>query len=203
MRSMLLPVCAVGLAALVGCETTSPNSPGATMDLNNRAQISLHQMTAQDPHLQDLIGNSMGYVIFPEIGQGAVGVGGASGSGIVYRNGQPVGTATMNQLSIGPDIGGQTYSELIIFKDEKSLNRLMNDSLEFGAEAHATAVKAGAAAGTEFSNGVAVFILPKGGLEVGASLTGQKFHFNQNNGNPSANNNPNATYNPNPTNPNP
>ena len=199
MRSMLLPLCAVGLAALAGCETTSPNSPATNMDLSNRSQVALHQMTAQDPHLQDLIGNSVGNVIFPEVGQGAVGVGGASGSGIVYRNGQVVGTATMNQLSIGPDIGGQTYSELIIFKDEKALNRLMNDSLEFGAEAHATAVKAGAAAGTEFSNGVAVFILPKGGLEVGASLTGQKFHFTQNNSNPNPNNYPNS----NPNNPNP
>ncbi|HSZ59795.1 MAG TPA: YSC84-related protein [Tepidisphaeraceae bacterium] len=182
MRSILLPLCAVSLAALVGCETNSPNSAASGVDLNNKSQTALQQMTAQDPHLQDMLNNSIGYAIFPEIGQGAVGVGGASGQGVVNRNGQRVGTVKMTQLSIGPDLGGQTYSELIIFQNEKALNQIMNDALEFGAEAHATVVKAGAAAGTQFNNGVAVFILPKGGLEVGASLTGQKFHFTANSG---------------------
>jgi lipid-binding SYLF domain-containing protein len=177
MRSAVIPLFAVAAMAMVGCETNSPNSAANGVDLNNSARVALQQMTAQDAHLQDMINNSVGYVIFPEIGQGAVGIGGASGQGVVYRNGQPIGTAKVDQVSLGPDVGGQTYSELIIFKDEKALGRLMNDSLEFGAQAHATAVKAGAAAATQFENGVAVFLLPKGGLEVGASISGQKFHF--------------------------
>jgi lipid-binding SYLF domain-containing protein len=139
-----------------------------------------------------MLSNSVGYVIFSKVGQGAVVVGGASGRGIVYRNGQPIGTAKIDQVSVGPDLGGQTYSELIVFQDDKALGRLTNDSLEFGAAAHATAVKAGAAAGTQFDSGVAVFILPKGGLEVGANISGQKFHYHPNNStiaNPSGNTN--------------
>jgi lipid-binding SYLF domain-containing protein len=180
MRSAVIPVFAVAALAIVGCETNSPNSAANNVDLNNRARMALEQMTAQDPHLQDVINNSVGYVIFPEVGQAAVGVGGASGQGVVYRSGQPIGSARIDQVSLGPDIGGQTYSELIVFKDEKAMGRLMNDSLEFGAQAHATAVKAGAAAATEFAEGYAVFLLPKGGLEVGASISGQKFHFHPN-----------------------
>lgn len=175
--SLLLAVPAV---ALVGCETSSPSSQNESPSLDQRAQLALQEMINRDPHLQDVISNSVGYVIFPEVGKGAIGVGGAGGTGVVYRNGQPVGTVTMSQISLGPQLGGQTYSELIVFQNEKALNRLMNNSLEFGAEASATAVKAGAAAGTQFDNGVAVFVLPKGGLMAGASISGQKFSFHGN-----------------------
>jgi lipid-binding SYLF domain-containing protein len=177
MRSTLLSLFAVATMAMVGCESNSPNSAANGVDLNNKGQIALKGMTAQDPHLQDLINNSVGYVIFPEVGQGAVGIGGASGQGVVYQNGRPIGTVKLTQVSVGLDLGGQTYSELIVLQDDKALNRITNDSLEFGAQTHATFVKAGAAAATQFDNGVAVFLLPKGGLEVGAAVSGQKFHF--------------------------
>ena len=181
MRSMLLSLGALGLMALVGCETNHTDSTANRADLNNRAQSAMNQMTAQDPRLQDTLNNSVGYVIFPDVGQGAVGIGGAAGQGVVYRNGQQVGTAKIDQVSVGPQVGGQTYAELIVFKDQDALNRLMNNSLDFGAQADATIVKAGAAAGTQFNHGVAVFILPKGGLEVGANVSGQKFHYYGNN----------------------
>ena len=128
------------------------------------------------PGLQNLIANSYGYVIFPEVGEAAVGIGGASGKGVVYQGGQPIGNVTMDQASIGVQLGGQTYAELIIFQDEQRLSRLMNNSIEFGADATATLVKAGAAGSTNFSHGVQVYILPKGGLMAGVSVIGQKFH---------------------------
>jgi len=169
------------LAALtvgvVGCETNTPNSPAAQMDVSNRSQTALQQMTAQDGRLQDMINNSYGYVIFPEVGQGAIGVGGSSGVGTVYQNGKEVGTVKLTQVSVGPQLGGDTYSELIVFQNQQAMNRLMNDSLEFGAAANATIVKAGAAAATRLDNGVGVFLLPKGGLMAGANVNGQKFHF--------------------------
>jgi lipid-binding SYLF domain-containing protein len=74
-------------------------------------------------------------------------------------------------------LGGDTFGELIIFQDEHALNRMMNNSIEFGADASATIIKAGAAGDTNFANGVKVFILPKGGLMAGVSVNGQKFHF--------------------------
>jgi lipid-binding SYLF domain-containing protein len=180
MRATCLTLLAVATMAMVGCETNSPDSQANHADLNQRSRTTVQQMTAQDPKLQDLINSSVGYVIFPEIGQGAVGVGGASGTGVLYRNGQSAGWVKLNQLSVGPQVGGQTYSELIVFQNDDALNRLMNNSLEFGTEASATIVKAGAAAAANFRNGMAVYILPKGGLEAGANINGQKFHYSGN-----------------------
>jgi len=175
---LYLPVLAVAALAMAGgCETNSPNSPAANTNLNGRTQTALQQMTAQDPHLQDMLNNSVGYVIFSDMGSAAVGIGGASGEGVLYQNGQQVGTVKVGQVSVGPQVGGESYSELIVFQNENSLNRLKNNSLEFGAEANATIIKAGADASTQFSNGMAIFVLPKGGLMAGANINGQKFTY--------------------------
>jgi lipid-binding SYLF domain-containing protein len=176
----LCALAALTVGGVVGCETNSPNSPAAQASMANNSQTALAAMTAQDGKLQDLLNNSYGYVIFPEVGQAAIGVGGSSGHGTVFQNGKEVGTVKLTQVSLGPQVGGDTYSELIIFQSQQAMNRLMNDSLEFGAAANATAVKAGAAAAARFDNGVSVFILPKGGLMAGANINGQKFHFDGN-----------------------
>jgi len=176
----LFAISALALAGTVGCETNTPNSAASQVAVQNNSQSALQAMTSQDGKLQDMINNSYGYVIFPEVGQGAVGVGGSSGTGTVYQSGREVGTVKLTQVSLGPQVGGDTYSELIIFQDQKAMNRLLNDSLEFGASANATIVKAGAAAAARLDNGVGVFILPKGGLMVGANINGQKFHFHGN-----------------------
>lgn len=180
MRSTFLSLLAVATMAMVGCESNSPDSQANRTDLNNRAKAAMQQMTSQDPKLGDMINSSVGYVIFPDIGQGAVGIGGASGMGVLYRNGQPSGWVKLNQLSVGPQVGGQSYSELIIFQNDDAMNRLMNNSLEFGTEASATIVKAGAAVAATFRQGVAVYVLPRGGLEAGANINGQKFHYSNN-----------------------
>jgi lipid-binding SYLF domain-containing protein len=147
------------------------------MAMNDQAQASLQQMTAKDPKIQDVVNNSYAYAIFPEVGSAAVGVGGASGNGIVYRNGQVVGTAKLDQGSVGLQVGGETYSELIVFKDQDAYNRFTNGNLNFGAQTSATIVKAGAGGAAPFENGVAIYILPKGGLEAGVSVNGQKLTF--------------------------
>lgn len=181
MRAAMLSIFGIVAMAVAGCETATPNSPANRVGLQDDAQTALKQMTSQDPKLQDVINSGYAYAVFPDVGKAAVGVGGASGKGVAYQNGQTVGTVKLDQLSVGPQVGGQTYSELIIFQNQDAFNRLVNNSLEFGAQASATLVKAGAAAATHFDQGVAVYILPKGGLEVGASLNGQKFTYMPNN----------------------
>ena len=183
MRSAILPLFTVAAMALVGCENTGPNAPAAKTELEPRADASLQQFLSHDPGLQNLIDNSAGYVIFPDVGKGAVGVGGASGLGTVYQRGKAVGTVKLQQVSVGPQLGGETYSEMIIFRDDPALGRLMNNSFEFGATASATLLKAGAAADARFDeNGTLCYILPKGGVMAGADLHGQKFQFYSNNG---------------------
>jgi len=194
MRSALIPLFSIAAMAMVGCESTGPNAPAPKTQLEPQADTSLQMFLSHDPGLQKLINGSAGYVIFPEVGKAAVGVGGASGLGTVYKAGHAVGTVKLEQVSVGPQIGGETYAEMIIFRDEPALNRLMSNSFEFGAAASATILKAGTAADARFDdNGTLCYILPKGGLMAGADVHGQKFHFYDNNGNDNKNRDWNKT----------
>ncbi|HWH63164.1 MAG TPA: YSC84-related protein [Ginsengibacter sp.] len=132
-----------------------------------------------DPLLKDLFTNAAGYVIFPNIGKGAVGVGGASGNGIVYEKGKIIGKAKMSQVTVGFQVGGQAYRELIFFENKEALDRFKENKIEFSAQASAVAAKAGASANAKFSGGVMIYTQQKGGLMYEASVGGQKFKYSK------------------------
>src|SRR5580658_5272046 len=140
---------------------------------------------------------SHAYAVFPSIGSGALGVGGAFGKGRVYVHGKYVGDAKMGQLSIGFQAGGKAYSEIIFFEDKRALDEFESGNFEFGADASVIAITAGADAGAGtsgaeagasggqndatthgiYQKGMAVFTVAKGGLMFSASIAGQKFSY--------------------------
>jgi len=130
-----------------------------------------------DPSMENLFKHAAGYAIFPNIGKGAVGLGGAAGKGAVYEKGVVVGTAQMTQVTVGAQAGGQAYREIIFFENKDAVDRFMQNKVEFSGQASAVAVKAGASANANYRNGVVVFSQEKGGLMLEASLGGQKFSY--------------------------
>jgi lipid-binding SYLF domain-containing protein len=142
--------------------------------------------------------SAYGYALFPSIGKGGMGIGGARGKGRVYARGEHTGNVTMTQITVGFQLGGQVYSMIIFFEDERSYREFTSGNFEFGAQATAVAITAGASAGAStgggatagasggkndatttgrYSRGMAVFTVAKGGLMYEASLGGQKFSF--------------------------
>lgn len=142
-------------------------------------------------------GKSYGYAVFPTVGKGGLGVGAAHGSGRVYEQGKYVGDAKLNQVSVGLQAGGQAFSQIIFFEDERSFREFTSGEFAFGAEVGAVAITAAASAsagskGTTagasggkkdaanvggFKKGVAVFTLVKGGAMYEATVAGQKFKY--------------------------
>ena len=118
-----------------------------------------------------------GYAIFPTVGKGGIGLGGAYGKGEVYKKGKLIGKTSLKQVTIGFQLGGQSYSEIIFFKDKKALDGFTKGGFAFDAQVSAVAVTAGASKDAAYSHGVAVFTLAKGGLMYEASVGGQKFTF--------------------------
>jgi lipid-binding SYLF domain-containing protein len=138
-----------------------------------------------------------GYALFPTIGKGGFGIGGAHGSGHVFAHGAYVGDASMTQVTVGFQFGGQAYSQIVFFEDERAFKDFTSGSFEFGAQAAAVAITAGASAqaattgasasaGTSEKNtktagsyekGMAVFTAVKGGLMYEATIGGQKFGY--------------------------
>lgn len=138
---------------------------------------------------------SYGCVVFPTIGKGGFGIGGAHGAGWVFRQGQLTGISKMTQLTVGFQAGGQAYSQIIFFENETAYTRFTGGNFEFGAQASAVALTVGANASAStaggasagagsaqtkstYTDGMAVFTLAKGGLMYEASLGGQKYSFN-------------------------
>ena len=131
----------------------------------------------KDPGMQVFFDQAYGYVVFPTVGKGAYVVGGAYGKGKVYEKGKLIGASKLIQVTVGFQLGGQAYREIIFFKDKRALDHFTGGNFEFDAQASAVAVTAGASADASYSDGVAVFTLPKGGLMFEASVGGQKFSF--------------------------
>ena len=141
--------------------------------------------------------NAYGYAVFPNIGKGGIGIGGAHGKGRVYEAGKHVGNTSMSQVTVGFQLGGQAYSQIIFFQDKRSFDEFTSGNFEFGAQATAVAITAGASAEAstkgntagasagsnnatavaKYNKGMAVFTVAKGGLMYEASLGGQKFNY--------------------------
>ncbi len=130
-----------------------------------------------DPGLQKFFDTAAGYAVFPSVGKGAVGVGGAYGRGEVFEGGKPVAYATLTQASIGLALGGQKYTELIFFETKAALDRFKSGNFAFAAQVSAVALKSGVSANAKYSDGVAVFTLGEAGLMYEASVGGQKFAY--------------------------
>ena len=92
----------------------------------------------------DFIDDSYGYAVFPSIGKGGIGIGGAHGKGEVYIGGKRVGQTKMNQITYGLQLGGQVCSQMIFFRDKRALEDFTSGNFEFGAQATAVALTAGA-----------------------------------------------------------
>jgi lipid-binding SYLF domain-containing protein len=119
-----------------------------------------------------------GYVIFPNVGKGGIGIGGAAGNGVAWEQGDMIGMAKLTQVSIGFQWGGQAYREIIFFENKAAMDRFKENKIELSAQASAVAVTVGASADAKYVDGVMVFTMQKGGLMYEASVGGQKFKFN-------------------------
>jgi lipid-binding SYLF domain-containing protein len=133
--------------------------------------------TKTDSLMHSLFDNAAGYVIFPNVGKGGIGIGGAAGNGILFEKGQAVGKASMKQVSVGFQFGGQAYREVIFFEGHDALDKFKQNKFEFSAQASAIAVKEGASTNVKYRNGVLVFTQGKGGLMYEAAIGGQKFSY--------------------------
>jgi len=148
--------------------------------------------------ISNMFNSAHGYALFPTIGKAGFVVGGAYGKGRVYEQGKHVGDTAMTQATVGFQLGGAGFSQVVFFQDKRALSEFTNGNFEFGAEAQATAITAAAGAsantsgssatasggksnattaGGDYNKGMSTFTITKGGLMYEATVGGQKFSF--------------------------
>jgi lipid-binding SYLF domain-containing protein len=175
------------------------------LGLSNPAQadkiLDTVEIFKKSEAVQPFLKSAYGYAVFPTVGKAGFGIGGAYGKGQVYRGGKVTGEAKLFKATIGFQLGGQAFSEIIFFKDKRAYDEFTGGNFEFDATASAVAITAGAQAkaGTEgatagasagpntdtqakarYHKGMAVFVHIKGGLMYEAAIGGQKFSFTAN-----------------------
>ena len=178
MRSPLFTALAAVLAAtLLSACSGLPKSEAGRASLEQSARAAVARFKARDPSMREFFDEGYGYAVFPSVGKWGAGVGGAYGTGVVFEQEEPIGYCDLTQGSIGFQLGGQAYSEIIFFERSSALRHFKSGNLEFAAQASAVAVSAGASADANYENGVVVFTMSTGGLMFEASVGGQKFNY--------------------------
>ena len=141
------------------------------------ADLAKNAFLEKDPGLENFFDEAYGYAILPKVGKGGFIFGGAGGKGILFLQGEPKGTVKMKQVTIGAQIGGKSYIEVIFFNTESEYKVFISGRFEVSAQVSALAVKAGVSQTLAYSNGIAILTMDKGGFMAEASVGGQKFSF--------------------------
>lgn len=141
------------------------------------ANVAKDDFVKSDGLLKNIFKDAYAYVIFPNVGKGGFGVGGAMGSGAVYEGGELVGMAKLIQVNIGFQAGAQSYREVIFFENKEVFEEFKNNKIQLAAQASAVVATEGASAAAKYTNGVMIFAQVRGGLMYEASVGGQKFEY--------------------------
>jgi lipid-binding SYLF domain-containing protein len=148
---------------------------GERLDSDVRAAIQRFEESS--PRMQRLFNESYGYAIFPSVDKGAVGIGGAEGRGEVYEGGVLVGRSKLTQVTVGAQLGAESYAEVIFFKTPEALQEFKEGKTAMSAALSAVLADDGAAAEAKYQHGVLVCAMAKSGVMFEASVGGQHFKF--------------------------
>jgi lipid-binding SYLF domain-containing protein len=178
MRKWMMAMAGVvtATAILSGC-ATAPKGAAGKAELGDDVKTALAKAKAQDPTLGAFLDKAHAYAVFPSVGKGAVGVGGAYGRGEVFERGRKIGYCDLSQATIGLQLGGQAYTEIIAFESKAGLENFKNGNLRFAGQATAVALKAGVGSNTQYTDGVRVLTVGEEGLMFEAAIGGQTFSF--------------------------
>jgi len=165
-----------GFAISAGC-ATAPATRAGKQSLQESADATLGEMFARDPGLRTVTQDAPAYAVFPSIGKGGVLVGGAYGQGILYEGGVATGYVSLQQASLGAQLGGQTFAELLVLRNPADIDAVKAGRFTVGADAGVIVLSSDAAAHAGVDSAASVFVLPRGGLMVEVSISGQQLKY--------------------------
>lgn len=154
---------------------TAATNTGTNLEAQARQTVRI--LKQKNPKLKAEFQSAVGYAVFPNVTEGAALVGGAYGQGVVFQNGRPVGTVTLSKGTVGAQLGGESFSEVIFFQSAQALNQLKEGNFQFTAGVNAVGASAGVGAQITYRQGFAVVVASRSGLMAKAAVGGQKFGY--------------------------
>jgi lipid-binding SYLF domain-containing protein len=168
------------LACLLFLACIGPASAKETNELDQLKQDTAETVEIfqkADSTIKKFFENAAGYVVFPHIAKGGLGIGAAHGKGLMFEKGKITGQASVTQVTIGAQIGGQVLREIVFLETKEAVARFKESQTALSAQVSAVAAAEGAGEKAKYEESVAVFTKPKQGLMAEASVGGQKFKF--------------------------
>ncbi len=145
--------------------------------LKDEVSETMANFKKADSTIVPLFESAAGYAVLPKIAKGGFIVGGARGTGLVLEKGKLLGHVIMSQATVGAQVGGQSFSQVIFFETADALKSFQDSEFTMNAQVGAVVAGEGVAKNAKYTQGVAVFTLARSGLMAEASVGGQKFRF--------------------------
>ena len=175
-RASTVTLLGLVIGLMAACATAPATQEGKD-ELVRRAAAGLKAWDRAVPGIERFAQGNLGYIMFPEINKGGVGIGGAYGRGVVYARGQHIGYADLSLGSLGPQLGGQTYQELIVFADEATFARFRRGRFDVTAATSMVLATEGYAGALRTAGGAAILYRPTGGAMGELVLAAQHLTF--------------------------
>jgi lipid-binding SYLF domain-containing protein len=142
------------------------------------AKDALDAFKEKDAGLKKHLDKAVAYAVLPRVQKGGFLVAGGGGEGVLFEKGVPVGKVKMRQVTFGAQVGGQSFSELILFSTADAVKDFKETETELEAGGtSAVAGNVGTTKNLEYHKGMAVVTMVRGGMMAEASVGGQKFEY--------------------------
>ena len=160
------------LSVVSGCVT-----PASA--LNRSADQAVQDFRQQVNGADVFLNQAAGYLVFPKVYKGGIGVGGETGEGVLRVGGSPVGYYRLAAGSVGFQLGAQAKSIVIAFMTREALDRFRkSEGWRVGVDGSVALIDIGAGKTIDSDNvrdPVVGFIYGSKGLMYNLTLEGTKF----------------------------
>lgn len=187
MHKLFLPIAVAVVAGgltLAGCTTTPDKANSAATNASKREGIdanvnaTLSRTYSLVHGSRELIEKASGVLVFPDVIQAGLIVGGQTGNGALRVSGTTVGYYNTSSISVGLQAGGQSKSVIFLFMTSQALESFRKSSgWSAGADASVAVVKVGANGTVDTTTATApveAIVLTNAGLMGELSVDGTK-----------------------------
>jgi lipid-binding SYLF domain-containing protein len=178
-RSVVWAVC----VCMVGTLSLSDVSHAATAQaIDEGADRALAQFRNQVSGADAFLQNAKGILIFPEVIQAGIGIGGEYGEGVLRIGGSSVAYYSIGAGSIGFQLGAQRKSILVVFLQDQALQNFQaqvraDKSWQVGVDGSIALLNLGAQGSINsatINQPIVGFVFGQSGLMYNLSLQGSK-----------------------------
>lgn len=158
--------------------TTAPASADSAAEIEANVNASLSKFRTTIGGGAELLDQSKGVLVFPEVFKAGFVFGGEYGEGALKMGGRTAGYYSLAAGSFGLQIGAQKKSILILFMTERALNKFRNASgWKIGVDASVALITVGAGGSIDTDNinaPVVAVVMDQKGLMANLTLEGSK-----------------------------